>query len=75
MKPRRWYSSPELKPSRPLQLVQPFPTSVYWTFMTLTRHEQGAIIKNRSLQQREFALQRGRTMRKRIGGVRRIDAA
>lgn len=75
MKPRRWYSSPELKPLRNLRLVQPFPTSIYWAFATLTHHEQGAIIKSRSLQQGEPALQRGRAVRKRTVGLRRIDAA
>lgn len=75
MKPRRWYSSPELKPSRNLRLVQPFPTSIYWAFATLTHRQQGAIIKSRSLQQGELELQRGRTVRKRTAGLRRIDAA
>jgi len=75
MKPRRWYSSPELKPSCNVQLVQPFPTSIYWAFATLTRREQGAIIKSRSPQQSEPALQRGKMVRKRVAGLRRIDAA
>ncbi len=75
MKPRRWYSSPELKPSRNLRLVQPFPTSVYWAFATLTHRQQGATLKSTPLQQREPALRRGKMVRTRAAGLRRIDAA
>jgi hypothetical protein len=73
MKPRRWYSSPELKPSRNLRL--PFPTSVYWVFATLTRRQQGATLKGTSLQQHEPSLQRDKMVRKLAAGLRRIDAA
>lgn len=45
MKPRRWYSSPELNPTQQPLPVRPFPTAIYWVFTTFTRREQGAIIK------------------------------
>ncbi|PDW04886.1 hypothetical protein [Candidatus Viridilinea mediisalina] len=45
MKPRRWYSSPEVNPTQQSLPVRPFPAAIYWMFTRLTRHEQGAIIK------------------------------
>jgi hypothetical protein len=51
MKPRRWYSSPEPDPN-PTAKARPFPEAVYWAYTTLTRHEQGAIIKCDSLSAR-----------------------
>lgn len=44
MKPRRWYSSPELDPS-PTAPARPFPTVVYWRFTTHTQPQQGQTIK------------------------------
>ncbi len=45
MKPRRWYSSPELNPN-PSAPTRPFPESVYWSFTARTLPEQGPIIKS-----------------------------
>ncbi|MEI8164829.1 MAG: hypothetical protein WCG26_00560 [Chloroflexales bacterium] len=46
MKPRRWYSSPEIKPLASSHSVWPFPAGLYWAFTALTRSEQGPIIKS-----------------------------
>lgn len=45
MKPRRWYSSPELNPHPRPPRVRPFPAPIYWAYTTRTHTEQGAIIK------------------------------
>ncbi|RRR69679.1 MAG: hypothetical protein EI684_15000 [Candidatus Viridilinea halotolerans] len=45
MKPRRWYSSPELNPTQQPLPVRPFPSAIYWTFTTYTYRAQGAVIK------------------------------
>jgi hypothetical protein len=44
MKPRRWYSGPEVNPS-PAPRRAPLPGASYWAFTTRTRLEQGSIIK------------------------------
>jgi hypothetical protein len=45
MKPRRWYSSPEINPHPRPSVARAFPAAVYWAFTTRTRLEQGPIIK------------------------------
>ena len=46
MKPRRWYSSPEVNPQSSPAAARAFPAAVYWAFTTRTRLEQGPIIKS-----------------------------
>jgi len=45
MKPRRWYSSPEVNPHPTPPPARPFPAQVYWQLTTRTRLEQGPIIR------------------------------
>lgn len=75
MKPRRWYSSPELNPSRSPQSGQPFPTASYWAFTRLTHREQGAIIKSPAPVQPEPAPGRGGSGLVALERPRRINAA
>jgi hypothetical protein len=46
MKPRRWYSSPEVNPHPSATPARAFPAAVYWAFTTRTRLEQGPIIRS-----------------------------
>lgn len=45
MKPRRWYSSPEVPPTPELSRRAPLPEPIYWCFTTRTRLDQGPVIK------------------------------
>ncbi|NTU81089.1 MAG: hypothetical protein HGA45_17195 [Chloroflexales bacterium] len=75
MKPRRWYSSPEVKPLPPSLSARPFPAAIYWAFTALTRLEQGSIIK--SAPPAPPATPHGRESAARASAprVRLIDAA
>lgn len=74
MKPRRWYSSPELDPN-PDPPARPFPEHVYWAYTTRTRREQGAIIKSDPVTSPEAGGGREAGVRLAPPRVRRIDAA
>jgi hypothetical protein len=45
MKPRRWYSSPELNPEPTLPGVQVSPSRIYLVYASRAHREQGPIIK------------------------------
>ncbi|MFV9504929.1 MAG: hypothetical protein AB4911_10240 [Oscillochloridaceae bacterium umkhey_bin13] len=45
MKPRRWYSGPEVNPHPQSTVNHPSPAAIYWAFTTRTWREQGAIIR------------------------------
>jgi hypothetical protein len=45
MKPRRWYSSPELSPTTTPDRRARLPEPIYWAFTTRTRCDQGPIIR------------------------------
>ncbi len=74
MKPRRWYSSPELNPN-PTPPARPFPAPVYWAYTTRTRREQGAIIKSAPAPAAEGGSRREPGVRLAPARLRRIDAA
>lgn len=75
MKPRRWYSGPEVNPHPQPTATHPSPAAIYWVFTARTQREQGAIIRRNQpaaqaqMQQRKAAVV---IMSER---VRRTDAA
>ena len=75
MKPRRWYSSPEVKPRPPSPANRPFPARIYWAFTALTRLEQGAIIKSAPPEPPPTPQEREAATRAATPRVRRINAA
>jgi hypothetical protein len=70
MKPRRWYSSPELNPHPVPPVVRSIPARIHLAYAARAWREQGPIIKQASLaappSSRQTAARRG---------LRRIEAA
>lgn len=75
MKPRRWYSSPEINPEPQSHAAHPFPDAVYWAFTAHTRLEQGPIIKSAAPALPQTPPGRDSAARGAAPRVRRIDAA
>lgn len=74
MKPRRWYSSPEVNPTTEPARRAPFPDTLYWDFTTRTRLEQGAILKSAPVDE-QAGQQRRRAAPALARPPRLIDAA
>jgi hypothetical protein len=68
MKPRRWYSGPELNPHAARLAVRFIPAQIYLAYAARARREQGPILK----QAAAAAAQRQPAARR---GLRRIEAA
>jgi hypothetical protein len=45
MKPRRWYSSPEVRPQANARSNQAFPAAIQLAYAARTQRQQGPIIK------------------------------
>jgi hypothetical protein len=45
MKPRRWYSSPEVNPTPESPMAQPYTSLIQLAYAARTHRQQGAIIK------------------------------
>jgi hypothetical protein len=69
MKPRRWYSGPELNPHAARPAVRFIPAQIYLTYAARARREQGPILKQAAAA---AAAQRQPAARR---GLRRIEAA
>ncbi len=74
MKPRRWYSSPEVNPHPNPRRGRVFPAAIYWTYLTRTRLEQGPIIKTQPAES-DAAPQRRAAVSLQPRPPRLIDAA
>jgi hypothetical protein len=73
MKPRRWYSSPEVVPATEPHCRPVLPDRIYWTFMSCTCPDQGPIIKTAPPETEAGQQRRGAPARARP--LRLIDAA
>jgi hypothetical protein len=75
MKPRRWYSSPEVNPSPEPQGSPPFASLIQLAYAARTHHQQGPIIKLGQAEARQSTREGDPQAPAVSAMVRRIDAA
>lgn len=74
MKPRRWYSSPEMSPNSRTRAV-PFASQIQLAYAARTSQQQGPIIKAPRDEPQRAARERDPQALSAAAAVRRIDAA
>ncbi|NNJ10455.1 hypothetical protein EKD04_008960 [Chloroflexales bacterium ZM16-3] len=75
MKPRRWYSSPEVNPIPRPRMVIPFASLIQLAYAARTYRQQGSIIKLAQIEPLDVQRDRGPQAPTTSVVVRRIDAA